>query len=236
MGLFNRAPQKDPSEGELQQQIVELVMNRLTEKGNRIRAEDAICGAAAIVAERCIDAAGDYPLRDHTLPPGRRVFSDRANQILCGDTTDGGFEGIPPESVFGWLKAGVNPAVYTKDQFPDVAAVFRTYAAGVGKAEDWGKAPLSVPEENHPRILPLRFAYETRAQVDAILQPVAKDQTRCLRIATGAPADLLNKVAGILAPNIALCLVLETVNGMAKTAPMTEKALRAAQNDPPAKR
>lgn len=63
--------------------FVELAMTRLAERGNRIQTENAICAASAIVGERCIDAAGDFPLRDHDLGPGQRVFDARVSQALC---------------------------------------------------------------------------------------------------------------------------------------------------------
>lgn len=226
------AASKHNDDPALQARLVELVMNRLTEHGDRIRAEDAVCGAAVIVAERCIDAAGDYPLRDHALAPGQRVFSDRVNQLLCGNVT----ADVPADSVFGRLKALVDPTAYAEQYWPELTDVFRHYAAAVGQPADWGKAPLTVPEPNRPRILPLRFAYETRADVDDILRPVAADKPRCLRIAVGALADLLHQVAGVLAPGVGLTLAFEVINGMAKTAPMTEKALRAAQAEPAGRR
>jgi hypothetical protein len=229
MSFLDHFRSKPPSDSALAERLADLVVKRLTDRTNRIRAEDAICGTAAIVGERCIDASGDYSLRDHDIAPGTRVFSDRANQLLCGDTADVGFEGIPADSIFGRLKAGVKASSYPKETFPDVASVFRGYAAGIGKPEDWGKVPVTVPPDNRPGVLPLQFAYETRSQVDAILKSVVEDKSRCLWIATNGLAAMLNKVAGVIAPDVALRLAFEISNGMAKTAPMTEKAMRAVR-------
>lgn len=216
----------------MQQRLVKLVMKRLTDRNNRIRAEDTVCAAAAIIGERCIDAAGDYPLRDHDIHPGKRVFSDRANELLSGDIPDVTFT---PDSIFGLLKAGVNSSTYTEKDFPDVSTVFRGYAAGIGKSEDWGKVPVTVLPAHHPVIIPLQFAFETREKVDAIFKPIAQDKMRCLRIAVGALADLLNQMAGAIPADVALRLAFEIINGMAKTAPMTRKAFLAAQKAPAAR-
>ena len=123
----------------------------------------------------------------------------------------------------------VNGHAYPSNAFPDLRAVFTSFAAEIGKPGDWGKVPLTVPADNYPLILPLQFGYETRPQVDAILKPITADKRRCLHIAVAALAELLNKVAGAIAPEIALRLAVEITNGMAKTTPMTDKAMRAAQ-------
>lgn len=226
MGLFDIFKKKEPTDTEMREQLVRLVMKALTDRQNRIRAEDAICGMATIVGERAIDAAGDYPLRDHNFPPGQRVFSDRVNELLSSDRLE---SDITTGSVFGMLKAELDPQTYPPGTHPDPADIFRSFAAGIGKEEDWGKVPFTVPEENHPSILPLKFGFETRPRVDAILAPASQDKARCLRVAVSAMADLLNRMGGAIKPDLALRLAFEIINGMAKTAPMTEKAMRAAQ-------
>lgn len=209
--------------------LVALVMKRLTDRSNRIRAEDAICAAAAIVGERCIDVAGDYPLRDHDIPPGKRVFSDRANELLCGDNPDVGLDALPSESIYGILEAGLDASTYTPERFPTLVSVFSGFAAGIGKTEDWGKVPVTVLRRNHPTIVPLQFAFETRDKIGVVLRPTAADKMRRLAIATKALAALLNQMVGAIESDVALRLAFEITNGMAKTAPMTTKALAAAQ-------
>ena len=229
LDLFRR---KEPSDRALQLRPVALVKRKLTDRNNRIRAEDAICAAAAIVGERCIDAAGDYPLREHDIIPGQRVFSTKANELLCGDSLE---TGIEPNSIFGLILARVKPAAYPPAAFPDARSVFTGYAAGIGKTEDWGKVPVTVPPNHQPWIIPLQFGYDTRDEIDSILKPVEADKIRCLRIAVGALVDLLNQMAGAIDPALALLLAFEICNGMAKTAPMTKKAFLTVKNSAPGK-
>lgn len=234
MGLFDLFRQKEPSEFEMRKRLVDLVKKRLTDRSNRIRAEDAICAAAAIVGERCIDAAGDYSLRDHEMTPGSRVFSNRVNELLCGDNSDATPDALPPDSVYGILKTGLNSEAYVLQHYPSLVSVFSGYAAGIGHPEDWGKVPVTVLPVNHPTIIPLQFAFETRANVDLILTPIAADKMLCVAVATKALAALLNQMIGAIEPDVALRLAFEIINGIAKTAPMTAKALdgaRKAQQD-----
>jgi hypothetical protein len=229
MGLFDLFRQKKPDDLGMRVDLVELVKKRLTDRQNRIRAEDAICASAAIVGERCIDAAGDFSLREHKLAPGSRVFSDRANELLCGDNPDAGPDAFPPQSVYGILKDGVNADFYALKNFPTLVSVFSGYAAGIGSMNDWGKVPVTVLPRNFPTIIPLQFAFETRDNVDMILRPIAADKTRCLITATKALVALLNQMTGAIEPDVALRLAFEITNGMAKTAPMTKTAFKKAQ-------
>lgn len=229
MGLLNLFSKKAPTDFEMRTHLVELVMKRLTERGNRIRAENAICASAAIVGERCIDAAGDFRLRDHDLPPGQRVFSDRVNELLCGDKADAENGEFPPQSVYGILKDGLDSDVYIPAKFPTLVSIFSGYAAGIGNVEEWGKVPVTVLRHNHPTIIPLQFAFETRDKVDRILRSVAADKQRCLTISIKALAALLNQMKKAIEPDVALRLAFEIINGMAKTAPMTAKAMAAAR-------
>src|SRR6188474_606959 len=108
MSLFDRfrkTPAKssqEPVDSLIRQKLVDLVFAVLRDKDNRIRVEDAISAAATIVAERCIDAAADYPLRDHQLTPGSRVFSTKANELICGDILD--LKQLPEQSIVGLLR------------------------------------------------------------------------------------------------------------------------------------
>ena len=86
-----------------------------------------------------------------------------------------------------------------------------------------------MPEDHLPFIPPLRVGYETRARVDDIFASVRDDKARCLRIATEALAEILAMVASAVDHKLALTLAIETINGMAKTAPMTERAMQQAQ-------
>jgi len=204
--------------------LVELVLGGIRDKDGRIRVEDAISAAATIVGERCIDAAGDFPLRDHELPPGGAVFSTKANALICGDVAD--VSQLPKDSIVGILRNRLDPGLYADADFPPLPEVFKQYAARIGNAADWGKVPLSVPRDNLPFIQPLRAGYETRPRVDQILNPIRDDKTRCLRIAVESLAEILKMTASAIDHKLALMLAIETINGMSKTAPMTEKAMQ----------
>src|SRR5436309_3263500 len=144
----------------LRQKLVELVLDILRDQNGRIRVEDAISAAATVVGERCIDAAGDFALRDHELTPGSRAFSTRVNELICGDVSDGGVDQIPKDSIVGVLRSQLDPRVYTDADFPPLSEVFQQYAARVGEPVDWGKVPLSVGEDHLPFVPPLRVGYE----------------------------------------------------------------------------
>jgi hypothetical protein len=106
----------------LRQRLVELVLGILREQG-RIRVEDAISAAATIVAERCIDAAGDFALRDHELVPGSRVFSTKVNELICGDISDGVVGQVPKDSIVGVLRRRLDARVCADADFPALASL-----------------------------------------------------------------------------------------------------------------
>jgi hypothetical protein len=203
---------------------VNTLLNFLTEKSNRIHAEDAISLAATVVAERCIDLDGKFPLRDHDLIPGSRVFSTDMNVILFSDKAVEDLAEYAADSVLGILRDSLIPP-YQKADFPPVKGVLEYYAANIGKPEDWGKVPLSIPKENFPFIPPLQMGYAIRTKVDSLLISI-EDKKEKVKIATLALADILKKIHGVLKPSIALSLALETINGMSKTAPMTKKTMK----------
>jgi hypothetical protein len=234
MKLFDRFLKGDavqsaePVDAPLRKALVDLVLASLRDKAGRIRVEDALSAAATIVAERCIDAAGDFPLRTHDLTPGSRVFSTKANELICGDVTDTDLSLLPKQSIVGMLRHRLDPALFADTDFPPLSEVFKQYAARIGAASDGGKVPLSVPQDNLPFVQPLRVGYETRPRVDQILQPIREDKTRCLRIAVESLAEILKMTASAIDHKLALMLTIETINGMSKTAPMTEKAMQQA--------
>jgi hypothetical protein len=197
-------------------------------RDGRIRAEDIIAAAASITGELCIEAAGDFNPRKHKFEPGSRVFSDKVNELFSGNPANVGIEAVPPESIVGILRDRVLAAGYTKSDLPSLRSIFEHFAANVGKPSDWGKVPLSVPEGNRPRVLPLQVAYETRSTVDRLFQPLPNSQER-LRAAVLTLSQVLIAVQQAIDKRIALLLALETVNGMAKTAPMTDEAIAIAK-------
>lgn len=194
-----------------------------------VRVEDAVSGSATIVGERCIDLAGEYPLRDHEFVPGSRVFSDRVNEILCGCGAKDGWDALPGDSVFGLLRDGLDGQAYPPHLFPPLTELIAGYASRIGEESDWGRVPLSVPEDHHPLVLPLEFGFVSRDRVDRILRKLNGDKRACLTIATSTLVEILNSVAEAIDPAIALTLALETANGMAKTAPLTRAALESVE-------
>ncbi len=206
---------------QLRDKLVKYVLNVLTEPGGRIHIEDAISAAATIVAERCIDAAGDYPLRNHTFPPGARIFSTKANQLICANVSEGTIKDVPGNTIVGILRNRLDDKMYADADFPLLKVVFEKFAASIGKSEEWGRVPLSLPESHRPFIPPLRIGYETRKRVDRILEPISTDKLRCLQVATEGLAEILRIGADAFNRSLALTLAIETINGMSKTAPFT---------------
>jgi hypothetical protein len=205
--------------------LFEFLVVALRDKAGRVRAEDVISAAASIVGERCIEAAGDFNPREHAMAPGTRVFSDKVNELLCGDLPDADLATTPPSSIFGSLRNRLLVGKYASGEFPQLKTILQYFAASVGKEEDWGKAPLSVPQANHPFVLPLRVAFETRNKVDQLFEELGPNPATKLQAAVFALTEALNAVEGVIDHRIALLLAFETVNGMAKTAPMTNAAM-----------
>jgi len=193
----------------------------LTQNG-RIHVEDLISAAAAITGEAIIGAAKDFNPRQHDYTPGSRVLSQKANELFCGDKD---ILEAPGDSVVGVLRDRLNKCGFTNAEFPEIKDVFTCFVANIGKAEDWGKVPLSIPKDNHPFVMPLRAAYETRPLVDKVFDQLGDDQYQRLQAAALALAEALCKTRDVLNRRAAITLALETVNGMAKTAPMTDAAM-----------
>ncbi|MES1196044.1 MAG: hypothetical protein ABUL58_03780, partial [Steroidobacter sp.] len=172
--------------------------------------------------EAIIAAGGDFDPRQHAYPPGSRVFSTSANRLICDDKE---FEEASPESVVGILRIKLNAAGFVKADFPVLKDVFQYFASNIGKSEEWGKVPLSIATDHHPFLIPLRVTYETRATVDKCLAPLGDDRVQRLRAVTLTLVRVLRETENVLSHRIATTLALETVNGMAKTAPMTDAAM-----------
>jgi hypothetical protein len=199
--------------------------------GGGIRVEDLLSAASAVCGEACIAAAGEFDPEAHEFTPGAVVMSDRINGILAGDSTDWDQAG---GSVFGLIRARALANGYQAADFPALDDVFRGFASGIAGGDTaWGFVPLSVPNDNRPRIQPVRSAYELRPHVHRILadQHVPKqDAPAMIALAIGGE---LARVREAIDHRIALTLVLETINGMAKTAPMTDMAFREAAGSAP---
>jgi len=210
--------------------IAKQVKNVITmysrDKLGRVDSKEAIAAMAAVVGERCLDAAGEIPVRTHRFEPGQRAFSDRINELLTGDEATE-LAAIKSDTVFGTIRDRLSGTKF-QNHFPSLNDVFTGFAGGIGNHE-WGKVPLSVPAKYYPEKLPLRVAFDTRQSVDVALGAVSFDKARSLRVCTLAMVMMLQDetLVNQLEPAVALALTFETINGMAKTVPMKDKAIDA---------
>jgi hypothetical protein len=191
-----------------------------------VRAEDVITVAASITGELCIEAAGEFNPRKHQFGPGSRILSDKVNELLFGDVPEAAIDMIPATSIVGILRDQLLRSGYSKADFPCLKTVCEHFAANIGTQDDWGKVPLAVPDKNQPFVLPLQVAYETRSLVDQIFQPLSGSEDK-LRAAALALAEALVAVRQAIDAKTAVLLALQMVNGMAKTAPMTDEAMES---------
>jgi hypothetical protein len=209
-------------------ELGDLYESSLRDPEGRIRVEDLLTAAAAVCGEACIAAAGEFNLEDHQFTPGSAVLSDRINGILCADASDWP---SASNSVFGIIYRGAVEGGYDASSFPRVADVFRSYVASLGgggedAVERWGFVGLSVAEDHWPQIAPLRLAYELRKPAREILQARQVPQPGWPGVCASAIVRELVRVRTAIDPSTAVSIVLETTNGMAKIAPMTERHLR----------
>jgi len=221
---------------QLAKEIRRLIQVYVRKAAATSRDKEAIAAMAAVVGERCQEVASEFPVRKHAFVPGQRIFSDRVNVLLAGNGRTLDLDGIPAESVYAQIRDQIDGSRYSRNDFPGLVTVFQGFARRIGKPEDWGKVPLSLPPEDWPRLLPLRVAFDTRSGVDAVFAPIKNDKERALRVSTLALTMLLNDADKTLDPQSTLALVLETINGTAKTAPMIQAigtptaAMREAQH------
>jgi len=191
-------------------------------QGGRIRVEELVSAAAAIVGEAAIAKAGDYDPRQHVYTPGTRIFSTKINTLLCDDKS---LREAPPESMLGDLRDRLHRCGFAESDFPKLEDVFTYFAQSIGKKDEWGRVPLSIAQQHYPFAQPLRIAYESRAIIDTSFAPLGDDAGKRLRAATAVLARALCETRDAMARNIAITLAIETINGMAKTAPMTDAAV-----------
>lgn len=202
-----------------------------------IRVEDLLSAAAAVCGEVCIVAAGEFDPESHDFAPGSPVLSDRMNTILMADATEWAGAG---ESVFGIIRAGCLANGYQEEDFPGLVDPLRGYAATLGSVTpaDWGRVQLTVPEDNVPMLPPLARAFELRPFVREVLAANRLGEAEWPRVCALALVVELGRVRSAIAPGTAVRIVLETVNGLAKMAPMTIRHMQQAlgTSEPPAKR
>lgn len=209
-----------PTDEELTSKLVNFVYNSIeTKKG--VRVEDAICLSATIVAERCIVLANDYSIHEHGFEHGSAVFSERVNEILVGPVAVENWSELPKDCVFGMIKSKIE-SNFAINTFPELKSIFENYANSVGQCE-WGKVALSVPDGNKPFLMPLRVGYESRAYIDKNFK--SGSDLKCLQITIAALTHILIETKNALDPSVALALTFELINGMSKTATMTDKKM-----------
>lgn len=218
--MFWKRKQRDPIE--TCADALYLALKRSVTQGGRIRVEELISAAAAIVGEAAIAKVGEFDPRRHDFPPGARVFSIRINTLICDDKS---LQEAPTDSIVGDLRDRLRSCGFAQSDFPNLDDVFKHFAANTGKKEDWGRVPLSIHDDHHPFMQPMRAAYELRAIVDSSLAPLGNDTSNRLRAATAMLARALCETRDALARNVATTLAIETINGMGKTAPMTDAAI-----------
>ena len=191
-----------------------------TQKG--IRVEDAICLICTIVAERCIEAASEYSINDHNFEPGSALFSDKINELLVGPVSVNNWNRLPKECVFAQIKTKID-SQFEIDFFPSLTEIFENYAKNVGKTE-WGNLNLTVPDNNKPFLLPLQAGYESRKFINKNFH--TESTKELLEITLNAMAMILIETKMALNPSITLFLTFEIINGMSKTASMTDKKMQ----------
>ena len=199
----------------------------LADADHRIRVEDLLSAAAAVCGEACIAAAGDFDLEHHAFTPGSPVFSDRVNGILCADASDWGSAAT---SVFGIIRGGALAQGYATDDFPPIDEPIRLFAR---------RSPATVRRRGAscrsacPRTIGRSCSRSARRTTFAGRSVRSSRSSRSQRAewphtCAFALVVELARVREAIDHGVAVRLVLETVNGMAKTAPMTAKHLRDA--------
>lgn len=225
MGFFDFLNSK-PTDEKLTKKLVNFVYNSIqTEKG--VRVEDAICLISTIVAERCIEVANEFSINEHDFVPGSAVFSEKINELLVGEVAVENWNELPKECVFAKIKSKID-SHFDNSSFPSLTGIFENYAENVGKTE-WGNLNLSIPEDNKPFFLPLQVGYETRKFIDKNINLENSEKT--LQIAINAIGKILIETKMALDSSIALVMTFEIINGMSKTATMTDKKMAELETE-----
>jgi hypothetical protein len=206
--------------------LVDLLENALNEPGRGVRVEDLLSAAAAVTGQACIRAAGDYDPDNHDFVPGAAVLSDHANWLLVGDVAS--WETAPDDCVFAIVHRFALAHGYAPGDFPPIDQLVATYVAGLGDdaagaTARYGRVALSVPEINRPRRPPLQAAWGLREPVAALFARQTTPTADRLVVCALALAIVLSHVKDAIDHGVAIRLALETVNGMAKMAPMTPR-------------
>ena len=196
------------------------------------RCEDMISATAAFVGECAMCNADELDVDNHPYAPGRAIFSQRINMVLSGDRTD--WREVPITSTFGALygiltHAGAPGGAWDPRIFPDIAGIYQSYAAARGPnapAGQWGFVPLGVAPGHAPKMPPLRAAFELRRLAFANRTAAFPSRTDLSTVSQLALVKVLTKTRRAIAEAVAIKLAFETINGMAKTAPVLLKHMQ----------
>jgi hypothetical protein len=190
-----------------------------------VRVEDYLAVLGSMTGEAALLAAGVIDVETSGIPPGAPIFGDPINQVLTGDTAN--LASVPAGSVVGILVAELVPATYALADIPSLKGLYAGVAKGVGSVE-WGRAPMDLPPDNRPSVLPIQVAFELRPAVDAAVAQLGLEPGRRHIPPALALAEGLKQVQGAIDPAIAIRLAFQVVFGMAKMAPMSKRAFEAA--------
>jgi len=211
------------------------ILHQLVEKPRgRYRCEDLVSAIAAFAGEACMRQAAEFDCDNHRFAPGTPVFSQKVNVVLSGDRCD--WAQIPATSAFGRIFNMLTQhpdGPWSADSFPDVAALYRRFAEarrGTATRESFGKAPLSIPGKHFPVVPPLRAAHNLRCAVFA-RWPLAPEPAISV-MAQMVLLKILLTIRPHLDEHIALTLALETMNAMAKTAPLLPAHMEESASEP----
>jgi hypothetical protein len=191
------------------------------------RCEDMISAAAAFAGECCLRKSAVIDFDNHNLTPGKRIFSDKINDVLSGDRTS--WSEIPITSTFGTLynaltHSEIPNGAWDPRLFPEVAEIYRQYAAA--GAPPWGYVPLTVAPVHTPKMPPLRAAFELRRLAFAHRTPEFPKPNDLLAISQFLLMKILMMTRTGIDEIVAIRLTFETLNGMAKTAPVLPKHMQ----------
>ncbi|AFU69533.1 hypothetical protein P700755_002815 [Psychroflexus torquis ATCC 700755] len=209
-----------PTDEKLTKKLVNFVYNSIQAE-KEVRVEDAICLISTIIAERCIVFTNEFSINDHEFEPGSAVFSEKINELLVGQIAVENWKELPKECVFSKIKSKID-SHYDTSSFPSLTGIFEKYAENIGKTE-WGSLNLSIPEDNKPSFLPLQVGHETRKFIDKNINLENNEKT--LQIAINSICEILIETKMALDPSIALVMTFEIINGMSKTATMTDEKM-----------
>lgn len=207
--------------------IRDAALRRVQTRDGRVRVEDYLTALAAATGEAVVVDAGIFDIEAPPpgMTPGSPIFGDPLNVVLSGDKAS--LAEATPDSVVGILRDQLVPETVAAGDFPSIDEVYRHVAASVGKAP-WGEVTVSVPDDNHPTLPPLRLAFELRDTVAAAEHaaklPSGQRHVLCaLALALG-----LAQVNTAIDPAIGVRLALEVTFGVAKLTPVPKTALSDA--------